>query len=81
MMFFFFLVNRVKNDTGVIINISESDNNSNIIRIEGRKDGVEMAKSVRYYILIVHLMYIICLLYKFVYSSSQIGSHNINIIV
>lgn len=44
---FFFLVNRVKNDTGVIINISESENNSNIIRIEGRKDGVELAKSVR----------------------------------
>ncbi|XP_022182851.1 vigilin [Myzus persicae] len=38
-------INRVKNDTGVIINISESDNNSNIIRIEGRKDGVELAKS------------------------------------
>lgn len=44
---FYFSVNRVKNDTGVIINISESDNNSNIIRIEGRKDGVESAKSVR----------------------------------
>lgn len=43
---FNFLVNRVKNDNGVIINISESDNNSNIIRIEGRKDGVELAKSV-----------------------------------
>ncbi|VVC39754.1 K Homology domain,K Homology domain, type 1 [Cinara cedri] len=38
-------INRVKNDTGVIINISESENNSNIIRIEGRKDGVEAAKS------------------------------------
>lgn len=37
----------MKNDAGVIINISESDNNSNIIRIEGRKDGVELAKSVR----------------------------------
>lgn len=45
---FLYSVNRVKNDTGVIINISESDNNSNIIRIEGRKDGVELAKSVRY---------------------------------
>lgn len=45
---FYFSVNRVKNDTGVIINISESENNSNIIRIEGRKDGVELAKSVRY---------------------------------
>lgn len=44
---FQFSVNRVKNDTGVIINISESENNSNIIRIEGRKDGVELAKSVR----------------------------------
>lgn len=46
-----FSVNRVKNDTGVIINISESDNNSNIIRIEGRKDGVELAKSVSYLII------------------------------
>lgn len=47
MFFEIILVNRVKNDTGVIINISESENNSNIIRIEGRKDGVELAKSVR----------------------------------
>lgn len=38
-------INRVKNDAGVIINISESENNSNIIRIEGRKDGVELAKT------------------------------------
>lgn len=45
---FYFSVNRVKNDTGVIINIFESDNNTNIIRIEGRKDGVELAKSVRF---------------------------------
>lgn len=43
----FFSVNRVKSDSGVIINISESENNSNIIRIEGRKDGVDAAKSVR----------------------------------
>ncbi|XP_050546345.1 vigilin [Daktulosphaira vitifoliae] len=37
-------INRVKNDTGVLINISECDNSTNIIRIEGRKDGVEAAK-------------------------------------
>lgn len=51
---FLFLVNRVKNDAGVIINISESENNSNVIRIEGRKDGVEIAKTV---ILILNVIY------------------------
>lgn len=52
----FFPVNRVKNDTGVIINISESDNNSNIIRIEGRKDGVHAAKSVRQKLLLSYII-------------------------
>lgn len=41
----FFLVNRVKEGTGVVINISENDG-SNIIRIEGNLAGVLKAQTV-----------------------------------
>lgn len=41
----YFPVNRVKEGTGVVINISENDG-SNIIRIEGNIAGVMKAKTV-----------------------------------
>lgn len=41
----YFPVNRVKEGTGVIINISENDG-SNVIRIEGNVAGVMKAKTV-----------------------------------
>ncbi|KAG0729485.1 Vigilin [Chionoecetes opilio] len=36
-------INRIRNDTGVLINISEADG-SNLIRLEGSPDGVKQAK-------------------------------------
>lgn len=42
---FSFIVNRVKEGTGVVINISEN-NGSNIIRIEGNFAGVLKAQTV-----------------------------------
>ncbi|XP_069948284.1 vigilin isoform X2 [Cherax quadricarinatus] len=36
-------INRIRNDTGVLINISEADG-SNLIRLEGSPDGVSQAK-------------------------------------
>lgn len=49
-IFFYFLntfliVNRVKEGTGVVINISENDG-SNVIRIEGNLAGVLQAQTV-----------------------------------
>lgn len=41
----FFIVNRVKEGTGVVINISENDG-SNVIRIEGNLAGVLKAQTV-----------------------------------
>ena len=43
--FFFLIVNRVKEGTGVVINISENDG-SNVIRIEGNLAGVLKAQTV-----------------------------------
>lgn len=37
-------VNRLKEQTGVIVNISESD--QNVIRIEGSRQGVDTVKQV-----------------------------------
>lgn len=44
---YLFLVHRIQDDTGVIINTTESNNNSTIIHIKGQKTGVELAKTVR----------------------------------
>ena len=42
-----FLVNKLKQETEVMINIPDSDKApSNVIRIEGNKDGVKKAKEV-----------------------------------
>lgn len=38
-------INRIRNETGVLINISEADG-SNLIRLEGSPDGVARAKTV-----------------------------------
>lgn len=46
-----FLVNRVKEGTGVVINISENDG-SNVIRIEGNLTGVLKAQTVCIYTII-----------------------------
>ena len=40
-------INRIRNDTGVLINISEADGN-NLIRLEGSPVGVAQAKKVGY---------------------------------
>lgn len=49
--YFFLLVNRVKEGTGVVINISENDG-SNVIRIEGNLAGVLKAQTVCYNIVL-----------------------------
>ena len=38
-------INRIRSETGVVINI-EVDGSSNVIRIEGSKEGVEEAQKV-----------------------------------
>lgn len=38
-------INRIRGDTGVLINISEADG-SNLIRLEGSPEGVAQAKKV-----------------------------------
>lgn len=45
--FFSFLVNRIKNKFGVIINTQESENNFVLIKIYGQKDSVNLAVMVR----------------------------------
>lgn len=55
---FFLLVNRVKEGTGVVINISENDG-SNVIRIEGNLAGVLKAQTVCNICFIYYKYYII----------------------
>lgn len=38
-------INRIRNNTGVLINITEAEGN-NVIRIEGSPEGVAQAKQV-----------------------------------
>ena len=47
-IFFIFVVNKLKQETEVMINIPDSDKtpSSNVIRIEGNKEGVRKAKEV-----------------------------------
>lgn len=40
----FFLVSRIKNETGVFVTIPPDDSRSDEIRLEGRKEGVVKAK-------------------------------------
>ena len=44
--FFFFAVNKLKQEADVMINIPDDRASSNCIRIEGNKEGVAMAKEV-----------------------------------
>lgn len=44
----------MKTNCGVTINIFESENNSNIIHIEGQEDKVELAKNVRLILNVIH---------------------------
>lgn len=55
MALFVVLVNKIKQETDVMINIPDSELGVNKIRIEGNKEGVKKAKSVSTNIL--------CLLY------------------
>ena len=47
-IFFCFVVNKLKQEADVMINIPDDRASSNCIRIEGNKDGVSMAKEVSY---------------------------------
>ena len=50
MLFFStFLVNKIKQNRDVTINIPDESHGSAIIRIEGNKHGVEEAKAVSYF--------------------------------
>ena len=50
-LFTIFSVNKLKQETEVMINIPDSDKApSNVIRIEGNKEGVRRAKSVSIYL-------------------------------
>lgn len=42
-----FLVNKLKQETDVVINIPDNDKGSTTIRIEGHKEGVKKAKEVK----------------------------------
>ena len=42
-------VNKLKQETDVIINIPDNDKGSTTIRIEGNKEGVKKAKEVSYF--------------------------------
>lgn len=64
-------MNRVKEGTGVVINISENDG-SNVIRIEGNLAGVLKAQTVRFSYFIRYKYYIIrtpYLLFKIYYRN------------
>lgn len=47
--FFSFIVNKLKQEADVMINIPDDKAASNIIRIEGNKEGVKMAKKVSFH--------------------------------
>ena len=48
-LFFSFIVNKLKQEADVMINIPDDKAASNIIRIEGNKEGVKMAKKVSFH--------------------------------
>ncbi len=47
-MCFLVTVNKIKQETDVMINIPDSDQGTTIIRIEGSRDGVQRAKKVSF---------------------------------
>ena len=57
--FCFIVVNKIKQNRDVTINIPDETHGSAIIRIEGNKHGVEEAKAVSFFMKKYKLLYVV----------------------